>query len=106
VCAIYVRICELVRIAEAEIDVGLSGEVEDGVNLVLAQHTLYVRGRCNVPMLKGKVLAVVEDASVIQGRAIVELVEGYDIVAVGVRESKVSDEPACTEDALASIMVW
>lgn len=33
---VYVCVCELVRIAEAEVDVGLRREMEDGVDLMLA----------------------------------------------------------------------
>lgn len=40
--AIDIGIRELVRVAEAEIDMRLRGEVEDGVDLVFAQYPLDV----------------------------------------------------------------
>ena len=41
-CPIHICICELVRVAKAEVDVRLRRKVEDGVDLVLAKHALYV----------------------------------------------------------------
>lgn len=64
-CPIYVGICELVGIAETQIDVRLRGKVEDGINLVLTEHALNIGGHSDVPLLEGEVRAVIEDASVV-----------------------------------------
>lgn len=96
VCAIYVRVGEFVRVAEAQVDVRLRSEVEDCVNLVLAKHTLYVYWRCDISVLECEVILAIENARIVEGRAVVELVEGDDIVMAGVREDEVADEPTCT----------
>lgn len=99
-CAVYVRVRELVRIAEAQVDVRLRGEVEDCVDLVLAEHTLHVCWRCDVPVLECEIILVVENPRVVEGRAVVELVEGDDVVMAGVCEDEVAGEPTCTRTVL------
>ena len=47
-------------------------------------------------MVEGKVALVIERSSVIQGGAVVKLVEGDDIVGIGVGQSKMSHQPAST----------
>ncbi len=44
---------------------------------------------CEVPL-------VVEGSSIVQGRAVVELVEGDNVIRVGIGQGKMSYEPACT----------
>jgi hypothetical protein len=100
---VHVCVREFVRVTEAEVDVRLRREVEDGIDLVLAQHALYVGRGCNVAILKGKISSAVEDSCVVEGCAVVELVEGHDIV-VGVGEDKMADEPTGTADKSASIL--
>lgn len=92
-CSIDVGVCELVRIAEAQVDVGLRGKVEDGVDPVLAEHSFDVRGRCDVALLEGEVGTAVQDARIIQSRAVVELVERDDMI-VRVRQDQVAHKPA------------
>ena len=43
----------------------LCGEVEDGIDVVLAQHPLNIGGRGDVSMFEGEVRSVVEDACVV-----------------------------------------
>lgn len=93
VCAVYVRVGELVRVAEAQVDVGLRCEVEDGVDLVLTQHALDIAWGGDVAMLEGEVRSVVEHARVVQRCAVVELVQRDDVV-VGVGEYEVPYKPA------------
>lgn len=73
--SIYVRGRELIRITEAEIDVRLSGKVEDGVYAMLAEHSLYFGRRGDVALLEREVCAPFKNARVIERRAVVELVE-------------------------------
>lgn len=93
-CPIYIRVGEFVRIAEAEVDMRLRCEVEDGVDSVLAQHALHVDRRCDVSILEGEVGLVFKNARVVQGRAVVELVVRHDIVMIGVCEDKMAHKPA------------
>jgi hypothetical protein len=103
-CPIHICVRELVRVAEAEINVRLCGEVEDGIDVVLAQDTLDICRRGNVTMLKSEVRSVVEDARVVQARTVVELIERDDIVVVGVRQDEMADKPTCSVLVLAFIL--
>ena len=78
--AVHVRLGELERVAEAQVDVGLRREVEDRVDLVRGEAAHHVLDLGHVAVVEGEVGLGVEDARVVQGRAIVELVEGDDVV--------------------------
>lgn len=92
--AIYICVRELVRVAEAEVDVRLRSEVEYRVDFVLAEHALDVGGRGDVAVFECEVWLVVEGARVVERCAVVELVVGDDVVVLGVREDEVPNEPA------------
>jgi hypothetical protein len=47
-------------------------------------------------MVEGKVALVVESSSIVQRGAVVELVEGYDIVRIGICQGQMSYQPAST----------
>jgi hypothetical protein len=47
-------------------------------------------------MVEGKVALVVESSSIVQGGAIVELVEGDDVVGIRIGQSQMSHQPAST----------
>jgi hypothetical protein len=64
----------------------LRSEVEDGINLVLAKHSLDVGWGRDITMLKCEVGSVLEHARIVQRGTVVELVEGYHIVMLGIRE--------------------
>ena len=76
-------------------------KVEDGINLVLAEHSLNLGRGSDVAMFKRKVRPVVKDTGVVQRCAIVELVERDDIV-VRVGEHKMAHEPARSVYVLAT----
>jgi hypothetical protein len=71
VCAVNIRVCELVRIAKAEVDVRLCCEVEDGFDLVFAQYTLDICGRCDVTLFECEIWSVVENSRVVERGAVV-----------------------------------
>ena len=50
--SIYIGVGEGVRVSEAQIDVGLSGEVEDGIDLVSLQAVHNLGGVSNVAMVE------------------------------------------------------
>jgi hypothetical protein len=99
--SVYVCVRELIRVAEAEVDVRLRSEVEDGVDLVFAKHPLYVGRRCDVTILECEVGLIVKDARVVECRAVVQLVEGDYVVVLGVCEDEMADEPAGSMDVSA-----
>jgi hypothetical protein len=100
---VYIRVGELIGVAEAEINMRLRGEMENGIDLVLPQHALDVCRRGNVSVLECKVWPAVEDARVVQCCAIVELIQRDDIVVVGVRQDQMADKPTGSALALAPI---
>lgn len=83
-CTIDVCVGEGVRVTKAQIDMGLCGEMEDCINIVSLQAIHDLGGICNVAMVEREISLVVEDSSVVQGGAVVELVKGYDIVRIWV----------------------
>ena len=91
--AVYICVGKLVRVAKAEVYVRLRCEMENGVDVVLAQYALHVYWRCNIAVFERKVSLLIERSRVVQCRAVVELVEGHDIVAVRVREDEMADKP-------------
>ena len=70
--------------------------MEDCVDFVLLQAVHNLGGVRDVALVEGKVLLVVENAGVIEGGAVVKLVERYDIVRVGVGQGKMSYQPTST----------
>jgi hypothetical protein len=45
-------------------------------------------------MVESKIALVIESSSVVQGGAVVELVEGNDVVSMGISQSQMSHKPA------------
>ena len=88
--------CESVGVSETKVDMGLSGKVEDCVNVVSLQAVHDFRGVGDVAMVEGKVALVVESSSIVQRRTVVELVEGDDIVCIGIGQGQMSHQPAST----------
>ena len=92
--AVDVGVREAVRVAKAQVDVRLRGKVEDGIDVV-ALEAVHHLGRVRyVALVEGEVAPLVEDARVVERRAVVELVKGHDVVRVRVRQGQVSHEPA------------
>jgi hypothetical protein len=81
----------------------LRSEVEDCVDFVLAEHTLHFCWEGDISILEYKIVLVIEHARVVEGRAVIELVEGDDVVMPGIREDEVADEPASTKVSLVFI---
>ena len=97
---IYICVCELIRVAEAQIYVGLRGEVEDGINSMFSKHMLHIYRRGDVALLECKVWSTVEYSRVVEGCAVVEFIQGHDVI-VGVRQDQMPDKPACSAWVLA-----
>lgn len=95
VSTVHIGVGESVRVTKTQVDVGLRSEMEDGIDIVALQTVHDFGGVCNVAMVEGEVALVLEDARVVQGSAVVELVEGDDIVRVGVGQGEMSYQPAC-----------
>jgi hypothetical protein len=96
VCAENVIVGESVGISEAQVNVGLSSKVEDGVNLVAFKAVHDFRGIGDIAMVEAEVPLVIECSRVVQRGAVVELVERYDIVRIGVCHGQMSHQPAST----------
>ena len=94
-CAVYIGVRELIRVAKAQIDVRLRRKVEDGIDLMLSKHSLNVARQCDIAMFKDKIRPVVEHSCVVQGRAVVELIE-RDHIVVRIGEHDMTYEPTCS----------
>ena len=98
---INIGISKFVRIAEAKVDVRLRSEVKDGINVVLAKHSLHASWRSNVPLVEGEIRPVIENPRVVERGAVVKLVEGNNMV-LWIGEDQVPDKPACAADTSAA----
>jgi acyl-[acyl carrier protein]--UDP-N-acetylglucosamine O-acyltransferase len=73
-----------IGVTEAQINVRLCGKVENCVNIVSFK-AVHDFGRvCDIAMVKGEISFVIEDSRVVQGSAVVELIEGNDVVGIGI----------------------
>ena len=93
---IDIGVGEGIRVTETQIDVGLCGEVEDSIDLVSLEAVHDLGGVGDVAMVEGEVALVVQDPGVVQGRAVIELVEGDNVVGIGVGQGQVAYQPAST----------
>ena len=98
VCAADVGFCERERVAKAEIDVGLSSKMEDGINTVLSQAAKNGFFVCHVAENELEVGARVETFGVLESCAVVDLVEGEDVVIIWVGQSQVADHPGSSAE--------
>ena len=81
----------------------LRGEVEDGVDVVPLEAVDDLGRVGDVPLVECEVAPVVEDARVVEGRAVVQLVKRDDVVSVRVSEGEVADEPTCSATESATL---
>lgn len=66
---------------------------------VIALHAVEdFRGICQVPMVEGKVALVIESSSVVQSRAVIELIKRYNIVSVRVCQGEMANNPGSTSE--------
>ena len=101
--AVHVGMREAVRVAEAQVDVRLRGEVEDGVDVVPLEAVDDLGRVGDVPLVECEVAPVVEDAGVVEGRAVVQLVKRDDVVSVRIGEGEMADEPTCSDTESAAL---
>lgn len=94
--SVDIGVGESVRVTKTQIHVGLRGKMENGINVVSLEAVHDLGGICNVAIVEGEIPLVVQDTGVVQGSAVIELIEGDDVVRVGVGQGKMSYEPACT----------
>ena len=85
---------------EARVDVGLGGEVDDGVDIVAVEAACDVVCGGDVASVEREILAAVEHFGVVQCGAIIELVKGDEVVMVLIGDSEGSNEPRTSEGSL------
>ena len=73
--AVDVGMRKAVGVAKAQVNVRLGGKVEDGIDIVAFQAVINLGGGGDVSLVEGEVPLVIEDASVVEGRAVVQLIE-------------------------------
>ena len=81
---IDIGVGEAVRVAEAEVDMRLGGKVEYRVDIVALEAVDHLTRVRDIAVVETKVGLVVEGPRVIEGRAVVELIERDDIVGARV----------------------
>ena len=91
--SVHVGVGESVGVTEGQINVGLGSEVEDGVNVVTLQAVHNLRWVGDITVVEGEVSLVVQRTGVVEGSAVVELIEGDDVVGIWVLDSQVADQP-------------
>lgn len=64
--AVHIGMGKDVRVAEAQINMRLGGEVEDGVDFVTLHAVKHLRGVRYVPMVEAEVALVVQDPRVVE----------------------------------------
>lgn len=96
VCAVDIRVCEVVRVAKAQVDVRLGGKVEYGVDIVSLQAVDHLGRVGDVALVKGKVALVIEHPCVVERGAVVQLVKRHDVVGIGICQGQMPYKPACT----------
>jgi hypothetical protein len=71
----------------------LRREMEDGIDLVFAEHPFYIGWRRDVAIFKCEVDFVIEYPRVVESRTVVKLVERDDVVVARVGEDEMADKP-------------
>ena len=99
-CTIYICMRKCVGVTEAQINVRLCGKVENCVNIVSLQAVHDLRRVCDIAMVECEISFVIEDSRVVQGSTVVELVEGNDVVGIGIGQCEMSYKPASTVAAV------
>jgi hypothetical protein len=97
--AVDIGVGEAVGVAEAQVDVGLGGKVEDGVNVMALEAVHHLGGVGDVALVEGEVPLVIEGAGVVERGTVVELVEGDNVVCLWVCEGQVSYQPTCAGES-------
>lgn len=71
--------------------------MEDCIDLVPFEAGHDLTGVGDVALVEGEIRQIVEHAGVIERRTVVQLVKGYDIIRVGIRQGQVPDKPASAD---------
>jgi hypothetical protein len=97
----HVILRENVRVAETQVYVRMRGEVEDRINIVLLQAFDHITGYGDIAVKEAEIWLRLQHARIVQRAAIVELVEGNNVVGVGIFDGKVARKPRPTVIFLA-----
>jgi len=80
-------------VAEAEVDMALCGEVEDGIDLVVPKTSQHVLAAYNVAVEETEIWPTFEHACIVKGAAVVQLIERDDIIRCRILHDKMSYQP-------------
>lgn len=94
--AVDIGVRETVGIAEAQVHVGLGREVQNCVDLVAIQTIQYLIGVGYVALDEGEVASLIQSPRIVERAAVIQLIEGYDVVGIRVVEGEVPDIPRST----------
>jgi hypothetical protein len=97
----HIVLREEVGVAETQVHVCMRREVEDGINIVLLQAFDHVARYGDIAVKEAEVRLRLQHARIVQRAAVVELVEGNNVVCVGIFDGKVAHQPRPTVVFLA-----
>ena len=66
VSTVHVSVCKCVGVTKTQINMGLSGKVEDSVNLMSLETVHDLRRICDISMVKGEISLVIEGSCVVE----------------------------------------
>lgn len=89
-----IGIGELIRVSEGQVDVGLSCEMENCIDLVLLDAANDVFRVGDVSVVELEVGEGVEHPCVVEGGTIVKFIKGDDVVGIWIGGGEVTDQPA------------
>lgn len=71
-------------------------EVHHSVDVIALHAVEDFGGICQVAMVKSKVALVIEGSGIVQSGTVIELIERYNVVSVGVCQGEMANHPGST----------
>jgi len=92
----HIVLGEVVRVAEAQVNVCMRRKVEDCIDIMLLQTSQDIVRLRYIAVEEVEVRLALQHAGIVQTAAIVELVERDDVVCIWILDGQVSDQPRAT----------
>lgn len=87
---------EGIRVTKTQIHMRVGREVEDGVDAVIPEALQHVAWPCYIAVEEAEIWLRLQHARIVQRAAVIQLVEGYDVVMVGILDCQVAHQPRAT----------
>lgn len=110
VCAKHIVFGKRVRVTKTQIHMRVGREVEDGIDAVISEALQHVTWSRHIAVEEAEIRLRLQHASIVQRAAVIQLVEGYDVVMVGILYCQVAHQPRATvlflAQSAAAICIW